>query len=171
MAEAQSPNHQAPHDQVETRVLFWIAILASVATLSTWSYCLYLGRNTSWDLWAAPCLAAVFIGSALALHLMPRLTQAIAIGCLAAASAFWLGSTYHSAHQLGEQGWLSLTAVSQFAPLLYVAAFITLKRGAATFSWMHYLGLLALYGLLVHSPWRAREPDHVTQIWWLSVIL
>ncbi len=171
MLDATPASQQPTHDPHQTRVLFWIAACAAVGASAVYGYSLYANLNTTWDFYGVPVLIAAFAGSAVALHWWPQWTQRTALFCLGTASVYWLGSTASAAYQAGPLGWLSLTSVSQFAPLLYVAAFITLNRGAPLLSWLHYLGLVLLFVVVVHSPWRAHEPDHVTYTWWLSVLL
>jgi len=171
MLDATPASQQPTHDPQQTRVLFWIATCSAIGAFATWCYSLLVNLNTTWDLWGVPALVIVCVGSAVALRLRPDWTQQITLCCLGAACVYCLGSTASAAYEVGALGWLSLSAVSQFSPLLYVAAFITLNRGAPLLSWLHYLGLVLLYVVVVHSPWRAQEPDHVTYTWWLPVLL
>ncbi len=106
------------------------------------------GLNLGWERQFGPLLAALYLGTALLLWWRPRWLDAVMGTTLACTGAYFLGVIQEAARLDTPEGLYAVGANAQFMPLIYVGAFVTLRRGAVWLSGTLYLALVALYGAL-----------------------
>jgi signal transduction histidine kinase len=160
----------AAHDPDLVRIVFWITLVCSIGSGALWVAAELAGTISTWDHWGIPMLVAVYASAALVVHRHPARVHQAALCALAAASIFCLGAVFHAATRRSEIGWASMASTVQFMPMLYVAAFIMLRQGAAWLSWLHYAGLVTLYPVAFGWPWMPTSGDPLTQHLWISVL-
>lgn len=137
---------------IETRLLSWVAALAGFAALSCWLIDGSASLNTSWEEIGAPAMGFMYAITSLVLRWRPQWLNAIVAITLGSTGVYFVGCVHFGALNTTAAGLYSLTSNAQFMPLVYVAAFVAMRKGAAVLSWLQYGGLLALY---VHhyGPW------------------
>ncbi len=170
MPEVQPAPSAPSHDPDLVRIVFWITLVCCIGSGALWLAGEIQGVNAGWDRWGIPILVSVYAAAALVAHRHPERVQQAALGALGAASIFCLGAVFHAATRRSEIGWASMASTVQFMPMLYVAAFVMLRQGAAWLSWAHYAGLVALYPVAFGWPWFPSTGDPLTQHLWLSVL-
>lgn len=106
------------------------------------------GLNTGWEARFGPALSGLYAVAAALLWWRPRHMDAVVGVTLAFTGVYFLGALYEGARRDTAQGLYVVSANAQFLPLIYVGAFIALRRGAVWLSGALYLALLALYGVL-----------------------
>jgi signal transduction histidine kinase len=106
------------------------------------------GLNLWWERQFGPLLALLYISTALLLWWRPRWLDAVMGTTLACTGAYFLGVIQEAARLDTPEGLYAVGANAQFMPLIYVGAFVSLRRGALCLSGALYLALVALYGAL-----------------------
>jgi signal transduction histidine kinase len=150
------------------------SFIAGLSILIVWYLDDLHGMVTAWEACTTVAIGCVYLLSSLMLWLTPGRLPLIVKACLAATSLYFLGTLHAATLEAPIKSLYSLTSNAQFMPMLYVAAFITLKRGAATLSWLHYAGIALLYA--AHHGWPDPRgllpaPEDATGHAWLIVLL
>lgn len=132
------------------------------------------GMATPWTSTAAPVMGGIYLLAALLLWLRGAWCCAIVACCLVATSLYFLGTLHHAMRDSDVLGLYALATRTQFMPLLYVAAFMALRRGAAAFSWAHYASTVLLYvGHHGWPDWRGLMPaagDTLGHTWFMLLL-
>lgn len=170
MSEGRQAWQPAPIDRTQKRLSFWLVTAAAVGSALMWAVAEVNGLNTGWDKVGVPVLVAIYAVVAYLIQRHPQRCEPAMLAALIAASVFCLGAMFIAATSHSELDWLSLASTSQFMPLLYVAAFVTLQQGAARFSWAHYAGLVGLFAYAKLSPTVGHAPNEMATHLWVSTL-
>lgn len=148
---------KAPVVQViETRLLSWVAALAAFAALTCWMIDGSASLNTSWEEVGAPAMGVMYALTSVLLRWRPQWLNPIVAVTLGSTGVYFIGCVHFGARNTTPAGLYSLTSNAQFMPLVYIAAFVAMRKGAAILSWLQYGGLLAVY-VINYGPW-ATQP-------------
>lgn len=133
------------------RLTLWLAGLSAIACMLVWWYDGSNGLNSPWATVAVPIVAAGLVLGGLVIWLRPPWHNQAAALCNASVVTYFIGSLITTTEAGGPDGLYEVASNAQFMPLLYLAAFVTMARGAAKLSWLTYtataLSYLWLYGL------------------------
>ncbi len=137
---------------VEARLLSWVAALAAFAALSCWLIDGSASLNSPWEDIGAPAMGVMYALTSVVLRWRPQWLNHIVGIALGSTGVYFLGCVHFGALNTTPVGLYSLTSNAQFMPLVYVGAFVAMRKGAAMLSWLQYGGLVVLY---VHNygPW------------------
>lgn len=135
--------------RTSSRVAF---VTGTVVMVSWWSDS-QDGLLLEWEYYALPALTATLLIVGTLLLIYPRRTDGIVLGALLPSSAYLLGTFYMGLNAHGPAVIYSMASNSLFMPLLYMAAFVALPRGAVALSWSHYAGMLVI---ALWSYWQSR---------------
>ncbi|MFT3858493.1 MAG: HAMP domain-containing sensor histidine kinase [Aquabacterium sp.] len=157
------------------RLLRIMALIAGISIFIVWYIDESQNMGTPWELVTVPLVGAVYLGSGLMLWLRPDWLAPTVIACLSITNLYFLGMLHQAAQLGGTTGLYSLSSNAQFMPMIYVAAFIAMERGAARLSWLHYGAIAALY-LWHHAwpDWRGAWPqpgDGVGHLWFILLLV
>lgn len=157
-------------DGVSAPILTWASLMGSVGALLAWYVDRSGGLLTPWESYSTPAIGAVFGLASLTLWWRPRYLYPLACVCLLSAGAYFLGCIHFAVQSTNDQGLYSLSSNAQFMPLLYLAAFISLPKGAAVGSWLYYACLLGLY--LLHYGRAVLPPEHdaIAHTWFVLLL-
>lgn len=156
------------------RLLRITTLIAGLCIFIVWHIDEGQGMCTPWESMLVPVMGAIYLGSSLLLWLRPAWLQPTVAACLSVTCLYFLGALHQAARLGGEIGLYSLSSNAQFMPMVYVAAFIAMKRGAARLSWLNYLALAMLY--LAHRgwpDWRHAWPqpgDAIGHLWFILLL-
>ncbi|WP_294635933.1 HAMP domain-containing sensor histidine kinase [uncultured Aquabacterium sp.] len=139
--------------EVDTRTLAARRLAPLALMLAVGSMLLLLqdgaaGLNTPWESRFGPILSTLYGLASILLWWRPHRIDVIVGGTLGCTGFYFLGCLYEGARLDSAQGLYAVGANAQFMPLLYVAAFIALRRSALWVSAAMYAALLGLYGWL-----------------------
>ncbi len=169
-----APQGAEPPDARHLKLLRICALIAGLAIFLIWHLDERQNMITAWESLGAPLIGTVYLLGSLVLWLRGIWLQRVALTCLSATSIYFVGMLHFAARDATSLGLYSLSTNAQFIPLLYVTAFVTLRRGAAAFCWVNYAAIVLLYALHhVWPQWRGLLPapgdmlDHT----WLIVLL
>jgi signal transduction histidine kinase len=147
MADLPEHKRATPSDSISPTLLAWICMLASAGALGTWYLDHSQGMTTPWETAGAPAIGLICGLTSLLLFWRPAWLDALMVGLLMATGVYFLGCLHYASLDATGKGLYTLASNAQFMPLLYVGAFVSIRRGAATLSWVHYGGLVLLYVL------------------------
>lgn len=130
------------------------------------------GLNLWWERQFGPLLALLYISTALLLWWRPRWLDAVMGTTLACTGAYFLGVIQEAARLDTPEGLYAVGANAQFMPLIYVGAFVSLRRGALCLSGALYLALVALYGALrLSAPPEGLFTQFSTHMWTVLLLV
>lgn len=125
-----------------------LCLLLALGGALVWLHDGSAGLNLWWERQFGPVLAVLYTGTALLLWWRPRWLDAVMATALACTGVYFLGVIQEAARLDTPEGLYAVGANAQFMPLIYVAAFVALRRGAVWLSAGLYAALVALYGAL-----------------------
>jgi signal transduction histidine kinase len=125
-----------------------VCAVVAMGAFVAWYYDGAAGFNTIWDHYASISMSATFAVSAGLLWRRPTWFDQIVGVTLAITGVYFLGSLYVASQLDSPVGLYSMASNAQFMPLVYVGAFVAMRRGAAWLSWAHYGAIVALYLVL-----------------------
>lgn len=147
----------------------WLAAMSSVACILVWWNDERHGMNSPWASVAVPAVAACLALAAALAWARPRWHNLASGVATVAAAVYFIGSLVYTSSRSGANGLYEVASNAQFMPMLYLAAFVTMTRGAARLSWATYGGIvisyLSLYGSLAPA-----EADPVAHFWFTLLI-
>lgn len=133
------------------RLTLWLSFLSSLGCLLVWWNDERHGMNSPWASVAVPSVAAILALGGLIVWRWPRMHNVVAGLCTISVSVYFIGSLVGTTREGGPSSLYEVASNAQFMPLLYLAAFVTMARGAARLSWFTYgvtvLAYGGLYGL------------------------
>jgi len=144
-SKPHKPQARASGDTISPILLGWVCLLASISAFATWYLDYSQGMTTAWEDLGAPALGVVYGITSLLLFVRPSWLTAAMATALFVTGIYFLGCLHFAALETNGKGLYTLASNAQFMPLLYLGAFVSMRRGAATLCWLHYLGLTALY--------------------------
>jgi signal transduction histidine kinase len=151
------------------RITLWLAGLCSVASMVVWWHDGSHGLNSPWAEVAVPIVAAGLALGGLVIWLRPRSHDLAAALCNASMSTYFIGSLITTTHAGGQDGLYEVASNAQFMPLLYLAAFVTMTRGAARLCWLTYAATAVSY-LWLYGAQGAPGGDHIGHLWFMLLI-
>lgn len=125
-----------------------VCLLLALGGALVWLHDGAAGLNLAWERQWGPALPALYAAAALLLWWRPRWVDAVMGTTLVSTGVFFLGAIHEATRLDTPEGLYSAASNAQFMPLIYVAAYVALRRGALWLSMALYLALLALYGTL-----------------------
>ena len=151
------------------RITLWLAGLCSVASMLVWWHDGSHGLNSPWAAVAVPIVAAGLALGGVVIWLRPRCHDLAAALCNASMSTYFIGSLITTTQSGGPDGLYEVASNAQFMPLLYLAAFVTMTRGAARLSWLTYAATALSY-LWLYGAQGAPGGDHIGHFWFMLLI-
>jgi len=147
----------------------WLTTLSALGTLVVWWADERAGMNSAWASVTVPMVSAVLGASALAVWLRPR-WHPFASGVGTAASAmYFIGSLVSATISAQPNKLYEVASNAQFMPILYMAAFVVMVRGAALLSWLTYSGVVIAYVGLYGVP-PPHNGDPLGHFWFTLLI-
>jgi signal transduction histidine kinase len=150
----RGPVHASASPLNEARLMSWVAALAACAAWACWFIDGNAHLNTAWEDRGVPLMCAVYAVASVLLRVRPQWLDAIVGAGLGASGVYILGCLWVANLDTTPTGLYSLTSNAQFIPLIYIVAYVSMRRGATRLCWAHYLGLVGLY-LYLYGPWNA----------------
>lgn len=151
------------------RLTLWLAALSSVACMLVWWYDGSHGLNSPWAAVAVPIIAAGLLLGGLLIWLRPIWHDQAAALCNASVATYFIGSLITTTQAGGPDGLYEVASNAQFMPLLYLAAFVTMTRGAARLSWLTYAATALSY-LWLYGVEGAPGGDPIGHFWFMLLI-
>lgn len=130
-----------PKPEERVRLVFWASVLVALGALSV----CYAGLSTPWDRVGVPTMGVLYALVAVGLWMRPQWLLPLVFIALGSTSVYFLGGVHMAATDPSPNGLYALACAAQFMTMFYVAAFVTLQRGANLICWMHYGGLISVY--------------------------
>jgi len=148
------PGHTAspPHDAQQSRLVMRVAFVAALGAAAVWVSNQYQNLGTQWDLVCLPIVALSCLMTGLVLMRRPQWLTPASATTLVVTSAYLQGVLYLDTQTQTLTDIYAVASISQVMPLLYVVAYVSLRQGAAWFSWAHYAGVLLQYIWLANAP-------------------
>ncbi|MCH8178846.1 MAG: HAMP domain-containing histidine kinase [Proteobacteria bacterium] len=156
-------------DQTRADLTRWLSLLAAIGCMLVWWADERAGLNSTWASIAVPLVSAVLCASAIAVWWRPRLHNLAAGACTLAAATYFIGSLVSASLIARSTSLYEVATNAQFMPTVYLGAFVTLSRGAATLSWLSYLAMLIAYAWLygIAPP----HSDDTLSHFWFALLL
>jgi len=151
------------------RLTLWLAGLSAVASMLVWWYDGSNGLNSPWAEAAVPIIAATMLLSGLLIWRFPAWHNWSAALCNVSVATYFIGSLISTTEAGGPDGLYEVASNAQFMPLLYLAIFVTMTRGAAKLSWATYIATASSY-LWLYGPHGARGGDPIGHFWFMLLI-
>ena len=168
------PASALPPDAMLLTVMRVISLIAGLTIFIVWYLDESQGMTTAWESCGGIVMGGVYLTGAVLLWIRPAWLDAIVIACLGTTGVYFLGALHFAVLDGTGTGLYSLASNAQFMPLLYVAAFIALRRGAAMLSWALLAGTAALYARhFGQTGWHGLMPaqgDTVGHIWCIVLL-
>ena len=147
----------------------WLATMSSVACILVWWNDERHGMNSAWASVAVPAVAACLALAAALAWARPRWHNLASGVATVAAAVYFIGSLVSTSSRSGANGLYEVASNAQFMPLLYLAAFVTMTRGAARLSWATYGGIVVSY-LSLYGAQAPQEADPIAHFWFTLLI-
>lgn len=151
------------------RLTLWLAGLSSIACMLVWWYDGSNGLNSPWAATAVPIIAAGLVLGGLVIWFRPLWHNQAAALCNASVATYFIGSLISTTEAGGAGGLYEVASNAQFMPLLYLAAFVTMTRGAARLSWLTYAATAMSY-LWLYGFDGAPGGDPIGHFWFMLLI-
>lgn len=151
------------------RLTLWLSALSSLACMAVWWYDGTHGLNSPWASVSVPIVAAVLMLAGLVIWLRPRWHDHAMAVCNLCATTYFMGSLITTTEAGGPDGLYEVASNAQFMPLLYLAAFVTMTKGAARLSWLTYAATALSY-LWLYGTDGAPGGDHIGHFWFMLLI-
>ena len=147
----------------------WLATMSSVACILVWWNDERHGMNSAWASVAVPAVAACLALAAALAWARPRWHNLASGVATVAAAVYFIGSLVSTSSRSGANGLYEVASNAQFMPLLYLAAFVTMTRGAARLSWATYGGIVVSY-LSLYGAQAPQDADPIAHFWFTLLI-
>nr|WP_315197093.1 HAMP domain-containing sensor histidine kinase [uncultured Aquabacterium sp.] len=147
----------------------WLATMSSVACILVWWNDERHGMNSAWASVAVPAVAACLALAAALAWARPRWHNLASGVATVAAAVYFIGSLVSTSSRSGANGLYEVASNAQFMPLLYLAAFVTMTRGAARLSWATYGGVVVSY-LSLYGAQAPQDADPIAHFWFTLLI-
>jgi len=147
----------------------WLAAMSSVACILVWWNDERHGMNSAWASVAVPSVAACLALAAALAWARPRWHNLASGVATVAAAVYFIGSLVSTSSRSGANGLYEVASNAQFMPMLYLAAFVTMTRGAARLSWATYGGIVVSY-LSLYGAQAPQEADPIAHFWFTLLI-
>ncbi|MDX8399707.1 MAG: HAMP domain-containing sensor histidine kinase [Gallionellaceae bacterium] len=131
-------NSSANDEQRKMEKLFSIVFLVGGVGCSIAS--LYDGSSglfTPWDDYGTTITSLLFLVSGVIIYFRPKWLRAAVLFSMIPTMVYHQGVMFMAIHYPSSASLYSAASSGPFFPLLYLVLFITLQKGAATFSWLH----------------------------------
>lgn len=151
------------------RLTLWLAALSAIACMLVWCYDGAHGLNSAWATVAVPIIASGLVLGGLVIWLRPPWHNQAAALCNASVATYFIGSLITTTEAGGPDGLYEVASNAQFMPLLYLAAFVTMTKGAARLSWLTYVATALSY-LWLYGADGAPGGDHIGHFWFMLLI-
>ena len=151
------------------RLTLWLSTLSSIACMLVWGYDGAHGLNSPWAATAVPIIAAGLLLGGCVIWLRPAWHNPAAALCNLSVATYFIGSLITTTEAGGQDGLYEVASNAQFMPLLYLAAFVTMTRGAARLSWLSYTATAASY-LWLYGIEGAPGGDHIGHFWFMLLV-
>jgi signal transduction histidine kinase len=151
------------------RLTLWLAALSALASMLVWCYDGAHGLNSAWATVAVPIIASGLVLGGLVIWLRPLWHNQAAALCNASVATYFIGSLITTTEAGGPDGLYEVASNAQFMPLLYLATFVTMARGAARLSWLTYVATALSY-LWLYGADGAPGGDHIGHFWFMLLI-
>lgn len=147
----------------------WLAALSAVGTFLVWWADERAGMNSAWASITVPMVSAVLGACALAVWWRPHWhLRASAVGT-GASAIYFIGSLVSATVSAQSNKLYEVASNAQFMPILYMAAFVVMVRGAAVLSWLTYASVVIAYLCLFGMP-PPRNEDPLGHFWFTLLI-
>ena len=130
----------------------WLTSLSAIGILLVWWADERAGMNSHWASVTVPMVAMVLALAALAVWWRPRWANLAAGASTVASAAYFIGSLVAATQSSHPNRFYEVASNAQFMPVLYMAAFVVMVRGAAWLSWLTYAGVVIAYLCLFGLP-------------------
>lgn len=147
----------------------WLTTLSAIGILLVWWADERAGMNSPWASLTVPMVAVVLAVGALAVWWRPRWANLAAGAGTVASAAYFIGSLVAATQSSHPNKFYEVAANAQFMPVLYMAAFVVMVRGAALLSWLTYAGVVIAYLCLFGLP-PPRDDDTFGHFWFTLLI-
>jgi signal transduction histidine kinase len=147
----------------------WLTVVAAVGTLAVWWADERAGMNSAWASMTVPMVSAVMLMGAIAVWSSPRFANVVSITSTVASGIYFIGSLVSTTTSGGAENLYELASNAQFMPILYLAAFVVMAKGAALVSWLTYSGVLLAYVWLYGLPPPSTD-DPMAHFWFTLLI-
>lgn len=151
------------------RLSLWLASLSALACMLVWWHDGRNGLNSPWAEVAVPAISAVLWLACLLIWLRPRWHDQAAALCTASVAVYFIGSLISATRTGGPEGLYEMASNAQIMPLLYLAAFVTMTRGAAKLSWLTFGAAALAYGWLYGLD-DAPGEDPIGHAWFMLLV-
>jgi signal transduction histidine kinase len=147
----------------------WLTALSAIGTFLVWWADERAGMNSTWASITVPMVSAVLGGSALAVWLRPHWHPWASAASTVASAIYFIGSLVSATISAQPNKLYEVASNAQFMPILYMAAFVVMVRGAALLSWLTYAGVVIAYLCLFGLP-PPRNGDPLDHFWFTLLI-
>lgn len=170
--------HVPPHQEAEPtsaleatrrRLTLWLSTLSAVASMLVWWYDGSHGFNSPWAEAAVPLVAGCLLIGGAMIWRRPRWHNRSAALCNLSVATYFIGSLITTTQAGGPLGLYEVASNAQFMPLLYLAAFVTMTRGAARLSWLTYAATVASY-VWLYGLDGAPGSDPIGHFWFMLIV-
>jgi signal transduction histidine kinase len=137
-----SPSHQStdPEQRKIEKLFAWIFIGGGVGASIAGLFDSDSGLLTSWDNHVIPFTSALFFVTGVILYFRPKWMTAAVLLSMIPTMIYQQGVFYVAVHYPSAAGYYSAASSGPFFPLLYIAMFIILPKGAAKWSLINCAG-------------------------------
>ena len=147
----------------------WLTALSAIGTFLVWWADERAGMNSTWASVTVPMVSAVLGGSALAVWWRPHWHPWASAASTVASAIYFIGSLVSATMSAQPNKLYEVASNAQFMPILYMAAFVVMVRGAALLSWLTYAGVVIAYLCLFGLP-PPRNGDPLGHFWFTLLI-
>lgn len=147
----------------------WLTALSAIGTFLVWWADERAGMNSTWASVTVPMVSAVLGASALAVWWRPHWHAWASAASTVASAIYFIGSLVSATVSAQPNKLYEVASNAQFMPILYMAAFVVMVRGAALLSWLTYAGVLIAYLCLFGLP-PPRNDDPLGHFWFTLLI-
>lgn len=147
----------------------WLTALSAIGTFLVWWADERAGMNSAWASITVPMVSAVLGASALTVWWRPHWHPWASAASTIASAIYFIGSLVSATVSAQPNKLYEVASNAQFMPILYMAAFVVMVRGAALLSWLTYAGVLIAYLCLFGLP-PPRNGDPLGHFWFTLLI-
>lgn len=147
----------------------WLTALSAIGTFLVWWADEHAGMNSAWASITVPMVSAVLGASALAVWWRPAWHPWASAASTVASAIYFIGSLVSATVSAQPNKLYEVASNAQFMPILYMAAFVVMVRGAALLSWLTYAGVVIAYLCLFGLP-PPRNGDPLGHFWFTLLI-
>jgi len=147
----------------------WLTALSAIGTFLVWWADERAGMNSTWASITVPMVSAVLGASALVVWWRPLWHPWASTASTVASAIYFIGSLVSATVSAQPNKLYEVASNAQFMPILYMAAFVVMVRGAALLSWLTYVGVVVAYLCLFGLP-PPRNGDPLGHFWFTLLI-